>query len=108
MTEFFTTEMLLTFTGQVLFVTVATQVVKKYINVDPKWLSLGFSLVAAAVAQLVILKDFSAVGLSMAVINVFMVLSASIASYESIVKPVARGIEAEKQHEEFTANERGK
>lgn len=96
MTDFFTTESLLTFTGQVLFVTIATQIVKKYINVDPKWVSLALSLIVASVAQFVILQDFSTVGLTMAAVNVFSVLSASVLGYEAIVKPVQRGIEAEK------------
>lgn len=96
MTEFFTAEGLLTFTGQVLFVTIATQVVKKYINIDPKFLSLGFSLIVASIAQFVILHDFSTVGLTMAAVNVFSVLSASVLGYEAIVKPAVRGIEVEK------------
>lgn len=109
MTEFFTPEMLLTFTGQVLFVTTATQVIKKYIGgIDPKWISLALAVAVAGAAQLVILGDFSAQGLALAGANVFSVLSASVLGYEAVVKPVVTGIAAEKMHEEFEHSERGK
>ncbi|MEG1863102.1 MAG: hypothetical protein RR198_05790 [Oscillospiraceae bacterium] len=96
MNEFFTVEFLGTFTGMVAFVTLVTQVVKYYVNLDPKWISLAAAFVGQMVVQLVFLKDFSAQGVVMALFNVLAVVAASVGTFETVVKPVQRKLEQKK------------
>lgn len=101
MTEFFTPDGLGTFAGQVALVVGFTQLFKRYApSVDPKWIALGLSLAVGSIVQIVFMKDLSPEGLVMALFNTFVVLSASIGAYESLVKPVARGIQKEIESDE--------
>lgn len=93
MTEFFTIEFLSTFTGMVAFVTAVTQIVKYFIDVDPKWVALAASIIGQATVQLVFIKDFSPEGVAMAFFNIVAVLLGSIGTFEVVVKPVQRKIE---------------
>lgn len=93
MNDFFTVDFLTTFTGMVTFVTVVTQLVKNYVNVDPKWIALVATIVGQAVVQFVFIGDFSASGIAMAGFNVIAVLLGAIGAFETVVKPIQNKIE---------------
>ena len=95
MDNFFTWEYLATFAGMVAFVTIATQVVKYYINVDPKWIALVAAILGQAAVQAFYLRDYSAQGIVMAIINVFVVVAGSVGAFETLVKPVQRKVKGD-------------
>ena len=97
MSEFFTWDFIATFTGMVAFVTLVTQVVKYYINIDPKWITLAAAILGQAAVQVFYLKDYSAQGIVMALINVFVVVAGSVGAFETLVKPVQRKVEKDKE-----------
>lgn len=91
MNEFFTPDVLLTFTGQVLFVTTATQILKRYIpKIDPKWIALVLAFGISFAAQVFFRQDVSPAGFVMTAVNALAVLSGAVMGYESAVKPAAR------------------
>lgn len=90
MNEFFTVEFLCTFGGMVAFVTAITEIVKRYVNVDPKWVALVAAIVGQAAVQFVFLQDFTPSGIVMALFNVVAVLLGSIGAFETVVKPIER------------------
>lgn len=96
MTEFFTMEFLGTFTGMVAFVTAVTQIVKYFINVNPKWVALVAAIVGQLAVQFVFIKDYSPEGIVMALFNTVAVLLGSIGAFETVVKPIQRKIESTK------------
>jgi hypothetical protein len=51
MNEFVTPDYLGTFAGMVAAVTMLTQILKQFIKVDPKWISLGAALAVVAVCK---------------------------------------------------------
>ncbi|MBC8537263.1 hypothetical protein [Feifania hominis] len=88
MEEFFTWEYLATFAGASAAVTLITQVIKRYVSIDPKWIALAASLVIEAGIQFLYLRDFTVSGIFLAVVNVFVVLAAAVGVFETVVKPV--------------------
>ena len=88
MNEFFTWNFIATYAGMVVFVTLATQTVKRYVNADPKWVALVAAIFGQAAVQIFYVQDFSAQGMIMALINVFVVLTGAIGSFETLVKPI--------------------
>ena len=88
MNEFFSWEYMASYGGMTLFVTTATQVIKRYVNVNPKWIALAASVIGQIAVQALYLKDMSARGIAMAVFNTFCVLLSAIGAYETVVKPV--------------------
>ena len=95
MDNFFTWDYLATFAGMVAFVTVATQVVKYYINVDPKWIALVAAILGQTAVQAFYLQDYSAQGIVMAIINVFVVVAGSVGAFETLIKPVQRKVKGD-------------
>ena len=86
MTEFITWEFLATFAGSVAAVTLITQTIKEFINLDPKWIALVISIFVCALVQVCYYQDYSLQGIALACVNVFVVLAASIGGYETILK----------------------
>lgn len=93
MNEFLTWEFLTTFTGMVAFVTAVTQLVKFYVNLDPKWIALVAAIVGQFSVQLAFVKDFSMEGIIMTVFNIVSVLLGAIGTFETVVKPIQRKLE---------------
>lgn len=87
MNEFFTWDFIATYAGMVVFVTLVTQTVKRYVNADPKWVSLAAAIFGQVAVQIFYVKDFSPQGMIMALINVFVVLTGAVGSFETLVKP---------------------
>jgi hypothetical protein len=90
MNDFFTWELLATFAGATGAVSVLTQVVKKYLNIEPKFIALCLSFIILACVQFFYLKDFSANGIALAALNVLIVTGASIGLYEAALKTIAK------------------
>jgi len=82
-------ELLATSAGCATAVTALTQVIKQYVNIDPKWIALVLSLVITLGLQLFVNLDsavnlgFSASSVILAVLNSFMVTGASIGLFEA-------------------------
>lgn len=94
--EYFTWEYLATYGGMTALVTSATQLIKRYIpNCDPKWIALVAAVLGQAAVQVFYLKDWSAGGLIMAVINAVCVLLGAVGAYETVIKPVQKSTEYE-------------
>lgn len=88
MNEFFSWEYMATYGGMTLFVTTATQVIKHYININPKWIALAAAIIGQIAVQALYLKDFSLSGIAMSVFNTFCVLLSAVGTYETVVKSV--------------------
>lgn len=83
MNEFVSIEILGTIAGCSLVVTLLTQVFKKYLpeKIDTKWLALVFSILVG-VARMFYVGQFDFAGITSGIINVFVLLAASIGIYE--------------------------
>jgi len=82
MNDFLSWEFLGTFAGAATFVTLMTQVAKQFINVDPKWISLAFSMIVSL--GMVSLKDeWTAAAVVMALLNALFVTGAAVGLYEA-------------------------
>jgi len=83
MNEFVSIEILGTITGCSLIVTLLTQVFKKYLpeKIDTKWLALVFSVLIGA-ARIIYVGQFDFSGIVSGIINIFVLLAASIGIYE--------------------------
>lgn len=93
MNEFFTAEVLSTFTGMVAFVTATTQLVKHYTKVNPKWIALIATIVGQLSIQLIFEGDASMQGITLSLLNIISVLLGSIGIFETVVKPVQRKVQ---------------
>lgn len=86
MNEFLTWQFLGSFAGAVAFITAATQLLKKYMAIDPKWIAGAVALVVSVALQLFFWQDFTGAGWTLAVFNYFVLLTAAIGSYEVALK----------------------
>ena len=93
MNEFITWEFLASFSGAVAAVTLLTQLFKKYINIDPKWIALVLSVVVCASVQIFYLKDTTGAGLALMAFNIFAVLAAAVGGFEVVIKNLKKGTE---------------
>ena len=86
MNEFFSWEMLASLTGAIAAVTLITQLLKQYINLEPKLIALGLTVLIEAAVQVFYWQDWSAGAVALMLINCFVVLSAAIGSFELALK----------------------
>lgn len=91
MGEFISIEVLGTMAGCSLIITLLTQIFKKYIpeKVDTKWLALAFSIIVG-VLRIVYVGQFDFAGIVSGILNIFVLLGASIGIYE-VGKDVLKG-----------------
>lgn len=83
MTEFVSIEVLGTIGGCSLLITLLTQIFKKYLpeKFDTKWLALIFSIIVGGL-RIIYVGQFDFAGLVSGLINMFILLGASIGIYE--------------------------
>ena len=86
MNEFFRIEFLGTFSGAVLAVTLLTQVVKQFININPKWISFFFSVII--VFTVTAISGITPTKLILAVFNSLLVVGSATGAYKHIVEPI--------------------
>lgn len=99
MENFITADMFLSLSGCILIVAVATQLFKKYVPCDAKWLALIISTIVTTIRILVI-GDYSAIGIITGVLNIIPILLGSIGGYEAVIKPVQNVISEDKKGDE--------
>ena len=99
MENFITVDMFLSLTGCLTIVTTATQLLKKYINYDAKWLALIFSAIVTAI-RIIVVGDYSTIGIITGIFNIIPILFGSIGGYELLVKPIANTISNQSKKEE--------
>ena len=83
MNEFVSIEILGTMAGCSLIITLLTQVFKRYLpeKIDTKWLALVFSIIIG-VLRIFYIHQFDFDGIVAGILNVFVLLAASIGIYE--------------------------
>jgi len=84
MNEFFTLAVLGTFAGMVAFVSIVTQVIKQFLNIDPKWIALFLSLLAVVFTQIVIPGAITYESFFLGFANWLLVTGAAIGLYEGV------------------------
>jgi hypothetical protein len=67
---------------------VLTQIAKRFIRVDPKYIALAFSLVSVAVIQLIIPGIYTPETVLLAGFNVLFVTASAVGMFESTLKPM--------------------
>ncbi len=82
-----TWEYVASFGGMTVIVTTITQVIKQYININPKWIALIATVILQAMVQIFYYNDFSANGIILGIINIFAVLLGSIGTHQAVIKP---------------------
>ena len=82
-TEFISLELITTFYGSVFVVELLTQMSKRYVGIDPKWLTLGFAAVVSLI-RLISIGDFSLIEFALAAFNALLIAGASIGAFETI------------------------
>ena len=92
MNDFVSIEVLGTMAGCSLIITLLTQVFKRYLpeKIDTKWLALVFSIIIG-VLRIFYVGQFDFAGITSGVLNIFVLLAASIGIYE-IGSPVAKDV----------------
>lgn len=91
MGEFISIEILGTMAGCSLVITLLTQIFKKYLpeKIDTKWLALVFSIIVG-VLRIVYVGQFDFAGIVSGILNIFVLLGASIGIYE-VGKDILKG-----------------
>jgi hypothetical protein len=97
---FLTWEFLGTFMGAVIGVTTLTQVIKIFIKIDPKWISLALATAIMLVVQINVAGDFRVESFVISAFNALLVTGASIGLFESAVKNIARRIKPKEDNNE--------
>lgn len=87
MENFITPDMFLSLSGCILIVAIATQLLKKYVNYDAKWLALLMSGIVTFL-RIIVIGDYSVIGVITGVLNIVPILLGSIGGYETFIKPV--------------------
>ncbi len=87
MNDFITLQMLGTFSGITVAVTMLTQVIKNFVAVDPKWIALFLSFLLTLGIQ-VLPNALSATSIVIAFCNWLLVTGTSIGLFEGVVKPI--------------------
>ena len=88
LTEFITTEMLAEFAGVVAIVCALTQGLKKYLNIDPKWIALILSFLSVLITQ-ILPQPLALERIILGLFNTLVVSSAATGVFEG-VKSVGR------------------
>ena len=91
MENFITVDMFLSLSACILIVTAGTQILKKYVNYDAKWLALILSAIVTVV-RIIVVADYSVLGIIIGIFNIIPILLGSIGGYEAIIKPIANKI----------------
>lgn len=91
MENFITVDMFLSLTACIAIVAAGTQILKKYVNYDAKWLALILSFIVTAV-RIIVVADYSVLGIIIGIFNIIPILLGSIGGYETIIKPIANKI----------------
>lgn len=93
--EFITLDMLLSLAGCVAIVGIVTQALKIYFKkTDPIWLNFSVSIIVGLI-RIFVLKDWSASGIILGVMNVFVIMFAAAGGYDT-VKTIVSPKEAKK------------
>lgn len=87
MDQFISMEMLGTFGGMVIITTTLTQIIKRFLAADPKWIALALAALLVTVSQL-LSTPLSSTSVVVALCNWLLVTSAAIGAFEGAVKPV--------------------
>lgn len=87
MESFITLDMFLNLTACSMIVMVATQLIKKYVDYDAKWLALIMSAIVTAI-RIIVVADYSLLGVLIGVMNIIPILLGAVGGYETILKPV--------------------
>lgn len=85
MNSFISSEVLLSFTGCVGIVIVATHIFKKYFPLSSKTIALIFSIIVA-IARIVVSAKFSAGDIVMGFINIIPIYCGAIGGYDAMLK----------------------
>jgi len=88
--NFLTWDFLSTFGGSIVAVVALTQVIKKYINIDPKYIALALSFIIMLVNQISILQDFRLESFVISIFNALIVTGMSIGIFETVIKGFQR------------------
>lgn len=84
--DFITSDMFLTFAGCLTIVALITQVIKSLPPLDKintLWTTFGVSILVGVI-RLFLIKDFSAQGITMGVLNIFAIYLGAIGGYETV------------------------
>ena len=87
MNELLTWGYVASFGGMIAIVTTMTQVIKQYININPKWIALIATVAMQVLVQIFYYKDFSVNGIVLGVVNIFSVLLGAIGTHQTVIKP---------------------
>ena len=99
-TEFLTIGAIASLAGCVALATIFTQIFKYYIktNLDPKWFTLGWSIILVIARQLFVVQLFTAQDWFLCFMNIIVCVGTAIGvGYESIVKPIQKMLENKKK-----------
>lgn len=91
MENFITIDMFLSLTACITIVALGTQLLKKYVNYDAKWLALILSAIVTVV-RIIVVSDYSVLGIIIGIFNIIPILLGSIGGYETLVKPIVNKI----------------
>ena len=103
MNAFLSWDFLATFAGASVAGTVLTQIIKKYVTFDPKYIALAVTIIVVVGVQLFHLHDYSAGGIVMAILNGFLAAGSSVGIYETVIKPM----EPKPQEDNFDSEVQG-
>ena len=89
--EFITVEMFATVVGCSTIITLLTQVFKRFLpeNIDSKWLALIFSILVGIV-RVIYLEDFTFTGITVGIVNIFLLLAIAIGEYEVVKSTIKK------------------
>ena len=82
--SFLTQDYLGTFHGAIIAVTILTQILKRFVSIDPKWVALLLSLLVVFVFKLDATRLFTLDGIVETVINSLLVTGVSIGVFETV------------------------
>lgn len=86
MNDFLTWEILGTFGGAAVSVTILTEIIKNYLNIDPKWVALAFSIIASFGVEIFHREILTPAVFVLSIFNALLIAGASIGAYEGIIK----------------------
>ena len=91
MENFITIDMFLSLTACITIVALGTQLLKKYVNYDAKWLALILSAIVTVI-RLIVVADYSILGIVVGMFNILPILFGAVGGYETLVKPIVNKI----------------
>lgn len=94
-TSLITLELIGTFYGATVVVTAVTQIVKKYINTNPKWVALTLAVIISLI-NVIAIGEHTVVAYALSLFNALVIAGASIGAFET-VKSVGRHIHNKKE-----------